>query len=254
MRNQVKFGIFALAAAVSFVGASAGMAKEITIAADPWCPFNCDPGTEKPGYMVEIAKEVFEPLGYTVVYQTVNWSRALESTREGQFNAVFGASRDEAEGFIFPEQSQGGAGNAFFVNGSTAWSLNSHADLKGKKLGLIRDYDYGEVLGIVGDEADIDYSSGDDALEKNVKKLAASRVDVVVEEANVFNYTAAELGLLGDVKLAMADDADEVFIAFSPAKEESAQLAKDLDMGLTKLRESGRLAEILSRYGLSDWQ
>ncbi|MEQ1790535.1 MAG: hypothetical protein ABL857_08835, partial [Rickettsiales bacterium] len=35
----------------------------INIVADEWCPFNCDPESDKPGYVIELAKEIFKPYG-----------------------------------------------------------------------------------------------------------------------------------------------------------------------------------------------
>jgi polar amino acid transport system substrate-binding protein len=56
---------------------SLAKADTISIRADLWCPFNCDPSGAKPGYMIEIAKAVFEPLGHKIDYQTLNWARAI---------------------------------------------------------------------------------------------------------------------------------------------------------------------------------
>ncbi|MTI42815.1 polar amino acid transport system substrate-binding protein [Roseibium hamelinense] len=102
--------------------ATPSQAADIVIAADPWCPFNCEPGSDRPGVMVEIAREVFEPLGHTVTYETVNWSRALVETREGKYDAVFGATRGDAEDFVFPELAQPVSGNAYFVRADDDWT------------------------------------------------------------------------------------------------------------------------------------
>ena len=49
------------------------------------------------------------------------------------------------------------------------------------------------------------------------------------------------------------DHFEKIYIAFSPQKPESHKLAKILSEGMLKLRESGKLEEILNKYGLSDW-
>lgn len=46
-------------------------AETITIVADPWCPYNCEPGSDEPGFMVEIARRVFAEAGIEVRYETV---------------------------------------------------------------------------------------------------------------------------------------------------------------------------------------
>lgn len=228
--------------------------KAITLVADPWCPFNCEPGNDRPGYMVEIAQHIFEPLGYTVEYKTVNWSRALAATRNGNYDAVLGATVDEAAGFVLPDQPQGAASDAYFVNSQSDITLDQKSDFEGRTIGLIRDYDYGNLIDQISDIAQLEYVTGDDALMRNIKKLAAKRLDVVVDELNVFRFIAADMGLQGQFRLATTDVADPVFIAFSPAHPRSKDLAAALDVGLTQMRQSGALAGILAKYGLSDWQ
>ncbi len=47
--------------------------KTITLAADIWCPYNCDSKDERPGFMVELAKEIFQKKGINVQYVIVPW-------------------------------------------------------------------------------------------------------------------------------------------------------------------------------------
>ena len=63
-------------------------AEQILIAADRWCPFNCEPGPELPGFMVEVAQRVFAKQGYDVKYIEMNWSRAIQEARKGNVNAI----------------------------------------------------------------------------------------------------------------------------------------------------------------------
>lgn len=254
MKTSVKTGLTGFVMCAAMVVSQPSLADQIVIVADPWCPFNCEPGSDKPGYMVEIAREVFEPLGHTVTYNTVNWSRALVETRDGKYSAVFGAAVGDAEDFVFPGVAQGQAGNALFVRKDDTWAMSAPEDLSGKVVGLIRDYDYGELNDDIQKYAKADYAGGDNALTINIKKLAAGRLDVVVEEASVFNYTADQMGVLDQTRMEKAIEYDDVFIAFSPARAESKELAAQLEAGMEQLRESGRLAEILKKYGLSDWQ
>lgn len=254
MKTVIRTGLIGVTLSAAVLLSQSASADEIVIVADPWCPFNCEPGSDKPGYMVEIAREVFGPLGHTVKYETVNWSRALAETRDGKYSAVFGAAVGDADDFVFPGEAQGQAGNALFVRKDDPWSMSSPEDLSGKVVGLIRDYDYGELNDDIQKHAKTDYAGGDDALTTNIKKLTAGRLDVVVEEASVFNYTADQMGVLDQTRMEKAIEYDDVFIAFSPARAESQELAAQLEAGMAQLRESGRLAEILKTYGLSDWK
>ena len=66
-------------------------AETLVIAGDIWCPINCQPGAERPGIFVELAREIFAESGITVEYQALNWARTLHRVRRGELNAAIGA-------------------------------------------------------------------------------------------------------------------------------------------------------------------
>ena len=47
---------------------------------------------------------------------------------------------------------------------------------------------------------------------------------------------------------------DYIYIAFSPKRADSQRYARMLSEGVVQLRRTGRLAVILSKYGLKDWK
>ncbi|MHA7773134.1 substrate-binding periplasmic protein [Roseibium sp. M-1] len=231
-----------------------GTARELVFAADRWCPANCSPVSDRPGYMVEIAQAVFEPLGYTIRYVELNWARAKLYVRQGRFDGIFGAWPEGEPDFIYPRLSHGYSANGLFVQGQDPWIFHGPQSFAGRTVGLIVNYEYGEDF-----EAAIDtygypaYVAGDEALALNINKLKLGRIDVVVEDVNVFRFKAMEMGLADRFRLAASVNADEVFIAFSPKVPDAEELAGALDEGMKRLRASGDLARILARYGLTDW-
>jgi polar amino acid transport system substrate-binding protein len=77
----------------------------------------------------------------------------------------------------------------------------------------------------------------------------------VVESKYVVSAKLKEMGLMNEVISAgQLGEEEPMYIACSPAKESSKQIIRWIDEGTRKLRESGRLSEIMSRYGLTDWQ
>jgi polar amino acid transport system substrate-binding protein len=85
--------------------------------------------------------------------------------------------------------------------------------------------------------------------------LFAKRINTVLEDSNVATKKIADMGIGDKVKIAgSTGDPDDLFIAFSPANPNSAAYAEALGNGVDALRASGRLAEILKKYGLSDWK
>jgi polar amino acid transport system substrate-binding protein len=255
------FGIIILL--ITFFSASI-QAEVISLRADEWCPYNCTPGAEMPGYMIEIAQAVFGNAGHTIDYQILNWSRAILETRAGRHTAIVGAAKGDTPDFIFPAEPLGVAQVVFWVKKGNAWRYQGLESLAQIKIGVIQDYDYGEELNAYiaahkKDALQVQILSGLDALELNIKKLALGRVDAVLEDQNVFQMKAHALGMMDlfenvgpGVETSFEENA--VYIAFSPTQPKAQEYAQFLSEGVQTLRASGELQKVLTKYGLVDWQ
>ncbi len=238
-----------------------GFADEITIVADPWCPFTCKQDTSKQGFMIEIASSVFRKAGHSVKFMNIDWDKALEETRKGRYNAVAGAYKEDAPDFVFPEQSQGEAGNVFFVKKDSKWRYKGVETLEKVKVGVIKSYSYGEKLDSIFKNkekaGEMLIASGENPLEVLIEKLLEGKIDALIEDPAVlvdFLIENALFDILNDIEEAGMEGAPEaVFIAFSPVDPKSKQYADILSKGTSELRKSGKLAEILKKYEVKDW-
>ncbi|MDO3388466.1 hypothetical protein QWI17_21650 [Gilvimarinus sp. SDUM040013] len=97
--------------------------ETIHLVADNWCPYNCEPDSAAPGFMVEIAQRAFADEGISVRYSILPWLRALQDTRNGVYDAVIGASKAEAVDFIFPRIEQAQMRNAFWALSDSPWNF-----------------------------------------------------------------------------------------------------------------------------------
>lgn len=234
--------------------------EKIVIAGDSWCPFNCDEESSNKGYMVEIAQAVFSAKGYDVEYRVLPWVRALKLCRSGKIDGVIGAYKEDAPDFIFPEVELGMVGFSAFVRIDDSWEYKGINSLSSMVLGVISGYAYSdEVNGYIDANHKkmnkIQLMSGDSALENNIKKLEAGRIDVTIEADSVFWYTASQLGIKSKFKKAgLIIEPEQAYIAFSPALDSSSDFAKILSQGIVSLRASGQMQKILDKYGLSDWK
>lgn len=241
------------------LAAPAARADVITLRADEWCPYNCAEDSDKPGYGIEVAKEIFAKAGHTLDYKTMAWARALEDGRKGAINAVIGADKVEAADYVFPAESIAVIDNTFVVKKGSGWKYAGPASLEKIKLGGIQGYSYS---GEVGDymtanaknAARIDMVGGDNALEMNLKKVAAGRLDAAVDAKPVLAYKLMKMNLADKLEFAGSVDPSHIYIAFSPANPKSKEYAAILDKGIADMRASGRLKQLLDRYGASDWK
>ena len=232
----------------------------ISLRADIWYPFNGQPDDPKPGYVVEILRTVFEPKGYKIDYQIMPWKRAIAEGEKGTIQGIIGASKTDAPTYTYPEETIGVSDSFFFVKKGSAWKYTGIDSLKGKLLGIASGYCYSDPLDSyiqanAGNPKLIDESSGDSPLELGIKKLKAGRIEVFVEMEVVFWAEVDRMGLSRDdfVCVGALGKPENLFVAFSPVKPESKELAAVFTEGLRSLRKSGELAKILSRYNVKDW-
>lgn len=255
MNKKIK--LFALFTAVLLSLANASHADSVSIRADEWYPMNGTPGSDKPGFMIEIAQAALAEGGHTIDYKLMPWERALEETRKGSVDCVVGAYEADAPDFVFPSESMGEDDTGFYVKKGNSYTHSMDA-IKTKKIGVIGGYAYddGEIDAYIATNASsVSISKGNDALEKNIKKLDAGRIDVVLESPPVMDAKLSELGMTDNITLATTlNDPSDLYVACSPSNPKSAEYAKLLGDGVKMLRESGELAKIMARYGLQDWK
>ncbi len=244
-------------------------ADVITLRADTWCPYNCNPNSDRPGYFIEVAKAVFEPAGHKVDYQTMPWKRVIQKVEAGNFTGAVGTNSLETPRLIYHEEELGEVRHVFYIKKNKSWRYTGVESLKKVRLGVILDYVYDNstVNPYIESHKDnpslVQIVSGDDALEKNIHKMNLNRIDVVLEAATVFEYVTHQLGIpLSNYTEAGAIYAPKsnnkklipIYIGFSPKNPKSKAYAALLDDGIRRLRASGELAKILARYHLKDWK
>ena len=230
---------------------------EITIVADEWLPYNGSPNSDNPGYGIEISTIIFEEVGHTVTYITMPWNRAVQSTRNGDYNAVIGALHEDTPDFLFPEEEFGYSINGFFVSATSNWKFYDLNSLLDQRIGIIKSYSYGEELDFFlqnhTDNTEIIY--GENSLEKNIRKLLFGRIDVVIEDRNVINLKLKEMGITKEITLAgLYDKGENVYVSFSPVNPKSSEYTQIFSQGIRKLKDSGELAVILNKYGVVYWK
>lgn len=265
MKFRIIFSILLISIGLNFNGQEGtkalAEATTVRIAADAWYPFNGDPNSDHQGYMVDVAKRVLEAKGFKIEYRIMPWARAIAEMKAGRINGVIGATKDEVEGAVFPEESLGMSANVFFVTAESNWEFKDQTSLSRITLGGITDYSYGSVIQdyIRKNQNNlklIQLTNGDSALEQNIRKLAAKRIEVLVESPEVFWNKLKELGLPNKnfKQAGIAGEKDPIYIAFSPKKENSKVIAETLSNGTAEFRNNGELKEILARYGIEDWK
>jgi len=243
-----------------FYNVSLAWSETITIVADSWCPYNCEPTAEKKGYMIEIAQEAFKKHGITIDYKTMPWTRAVEETRMGKYTAIVGSAYTDAPNFIFPTVKQGISREGFFVKKGNNWQFKDIKSLESISIGVISGYTHGDQIDTYieankNNFKRVQSAFGDKALDMNLKKLNAGRVGALLENIDVMTHHIKEHHKEGEIKLAglIQDDKTGLYIAFSPSNPNSQKYADILSKETKIMRETGKIKEIMSHYGLEEF-
>jgi len=234
--------------------------KEIVIAGDNWCPVNCGEGDKQQGFMIDVARASLAKSGYTLKYMEMPWLRAIELAREGKIHGIVGAFKDDAPDFYYPQVPfLKISPNSLFTLKDSTWQYENIRSFNGMKIGVIKGYDYGEVMNTYIKSFSFSKASpliqlhGNDAVERSLKFLARKRIDIYVDAEPVFWYEANKLGITNMVKsVGSISEPEPCFIAFSPALEDSQLLTLALDKGVISMKQSGDITKIAKSYSLPE--
>ncbi|MGM9516886.1 substrate-binding periplasmic protein [Roseateles sp. DB2] len=242
-------------------GASNAGGQVLLALSDPWCPYNCQPDSDKPGYVVEMLREIFAPPAWQLKYQIVPWDRALQQVREGQAAIALELTREQAQrlGLLIGHEPVGEPADCLYVAASNPLRFSQASDLDGlKQVAVVSGYEYeyalGEWINRPENKARVVMTRGANPAEVNARNLARGRLDGVIESAAVMHMLVQQLRLQDKIREAGCQQASPVYVGFSPRLPNAAQLVEHFDQGIAELRRSKRLARILARYGQQDWK
>ncbi|OUR75841.1 cation transporter [Colwellia psychrerythraea] len=246
-------------------------AKPLVVASDEWCPYVCD-NAHLPGFLVEIVTEIAAKNSFKVRFSLTPLARALDLTEKGKIDIVLGLTPQHISNFQLQKShlSFGGLYNDFYVRASDPWRFKSITDLEialknNAILGTINGYEYGDNIGnlLKDNTAHIFSASGNSPLQKQLRMLRLGRLDILLDSRFTVQYQLSKL-LQKSSQLKTSSMTEPaivyagteggfipLFLGFSPLlSKEYVQL---FDIGLTNLRENGRLNRILAKYGVIDW-
>ncbi|MFT3828945.1 MAG: transporter substrate-binding domain-containing protein [Opitutaceae bacterium] len=246
--------------ALSFVACATLAAADpvVKLCADQWMPYNGDPAGAKPGYVIELARAVFEPQGLKVDYTVMPYEEALGKARSGEMTGVIGPNEEEGKDLVLPKEPIGSLATCLLTLAENAWSYDNIASFRRARLGAIKGYTYWPALDTyiernVGKDG-VFIAEGDEPLAVLMQKLQAREIDVVVESEPILLWYLRSHDLdRNQFRVVFKGTNEPIYLAFAP-NDEGRRLAAVFDEGVRALRASGELTKLLSRYGLRDWQ
>jgi polar amino acid transport system substrate-binding protein len=228
--------------------------ETVTLGADLWCPYNCQPNTERPGYVVEIAHSIFTRAGYGFEYKVLPWTRAIKLAENGKISGIIGAGKKETPNFIFPSAPVGISHHTFYTNAFSSWKYNGIDSLRNIQLGVVQSYSYGglynKYISIQKNKPFVQSLAGNGSLKRLIAMLVLKRIDVLIEDENVLQYNKKHLGMKEIIVAKGIAFKENVYIAFSPVINSSSLYASIFDEGIKSMNSSGELDTILKKYSV----
>lgn len=235
--------------------------KKIVVAADEWCPFNCEVGAENQGYVVDISREIFQNQGYEVVYENYPWVDTLSKVYKGEIDAAIAATPIEAPTALFPKEEVGVSEYVYLLRAGDDWHFKDGYSLINKKIGVMKGYDYsgsefGHYVTYRQETKDnLILLPEESSIAERLDMLAKGEIDIFIEDKNILLYALLDLKRQSSFKIGgVVGTTAPLYLAFSSASSRGKELAKIFDKGMSNLRKTGKLKEILFKYGLQDWR
>jgi len=228
--------------------------RTVELASDPWCPHTCPGDPAHPGYMVEIARSAFALSGLTVTYRGMSWTRAMSDAREGRIDGIVGTLASRAAELDLPQEGFGRNYYVFAVRDDDPWTLAGLESLEERTIGAVQGYSYSPALDpwMANHRDQIQAMGGEGALDRNLRKLVAGRIDTVIEDEIVLLYRLKTWPDANRIRVAGRIESGALYVAFSRRNGRGKDLARKFDAGVRTLRATGDLDRILAWYGLRD--
>jgi polar amino acid transport system substrate-binding protein len=231
-------------------------ADTIRLRADVWYPVNGDPESVQPGFGIEALGQIWGSAGHRIDYSLMSWGRSLDAVRSGAADCVIGAYKADAPDLLFPQQPLGRDGVGVYVREGDDWRYEGPDSLARRTVAVISEYSYGDALdGWLAQSRNatrIQMAYGADALEGNIRKLLAGRVDVLLESPMVMTTQLQRLQLQRYVRLAgEGKPATPFYIACSSTNPAVPAWLREFDEGMVRLKQDGQWQRLLESYGLS---
>lgn len=229
----------------------------IRVASNEWCPYNCGPADDRPGYMVDVLTEAFAAVGHRIAYETRPRNRALREARMGFLDAVVGAVPRGVERYVIPQTPLATVQPVLALRAQSRYRYDGPASLAPLLVGAVKGYNYtAEIDAYLAQAADdmtrTDLVFQHDAETLGLRKLTIGRIDAFLGYEAVLAYLAERLALSDRLRLVPVGEPTHLYIAFSPASADSPRYAALFDEGMRILADSGRLAVLRAKYGLSE--
>jgi len=251
MINRVRnilFGLFILAV-LSLPNLCFGQDENlIPIVFEDYPPYEYVDDGEVKGINIDLIREAFKRLGLKPFFEPRPWKRAVYEVQNGDIMALSsGFKTEEREKYVYYSE---GAGLGMETNCVVALSVSgvkveTLEDLRGLRIGVVRDYVYGSQFDSIKGLNKIEASSS----HQLMRMLLNQRMDVAIGNKAVFRFLARNLGKLAHINFVYEIGSEPLYLMFSRAQgKKAAKLSRDFGAVIREMKKDGTFQSIESKY------
>lgn len=228
----------------SFAGATD---ESLPIVFEDYPPYEFVEDGEVRGINMDLIREAFKRMGITPYFEPRPWKRAIFQLKSGEILALSsGFKTEERMKFaVFPNGPLGMETNMIIARADRDITVNSLDDIQRIRLGVVREYAYGEPFDSIRGLHKIKAQSSHQLL----RMLLEGRVDAVIGNKAVFGYIAKRKGAFDQIKFVYEVSSEPLYLMFSRARGPRAtNLARDFGNAIQEMIKDGTFDTIQARY------
>jgi len=250
--------LFAIALALILVlscfaacGKKAEETKTVVVGYTLYAPMNYMEGDELVGFDTDLAKAVFEGMGYQVIFQEIDWDARYTDLASGTIDCIwngFTANSTDSDGVMRSEKvdfSYNYMENRQVIVTKADAGIATAEDLSGK-MGSVESGSAGESYAETFEGANIKGATKqtDCLMEVNSGAADFAVLDAQLAKSYVGKGDYAGLTIVED----LSSDVEYYAIGFEKGSELTAQVNAQLE----KLAADGTIAKIAEKYGVTN--
>ncbi len=245
----INYCIIVLAAFIFLSPGRAVAVKELVILSSNYPPHIYEENGVIKGLRVELLTELFKRMGYTYVPKIMPWARAVTMIKEGRADGICSIwYKPEREAYLsYPKFPYVLEVQAIYQRiGTQEVHYESLQDFKGMKLGTIRGFAYPKDF-MKSPLFKIETVATD---KQNFVKLAMGRLDIVISDSIVGDYTIQQADLKDKI-FRNKNNYNEGFwgyVAFSQKRSDAKHLAQEYDRVMQDLIKEGLYSKIFLKF------
>jgi polar amino acid transport system substrate-binding protein len=234
--------------------------KIIWTVSDVYPPYIFNFSDKNQGFAIDVMREIFTPLGYSVDYQTVGWDRAIQMVARGYADCLPGAYAEHAKymNVPIPKTAVGKMRIHFFCKKNSWVDKNWEYDgtektLSQVKIGVMAGASYGSELDPYLKQADkfmVQENYGAYATRNNILKVLSGRIDVMIEDYQAVMHELKRMKLLEMIVSAghEKNPGTPYYIFFSKKSPFYSKYTSLLETNLPKFKQSSKFKNLQERY------